>query len=411
MSTYKKLKEKKQTLHYEACREVGKLDFISEDAKKTADIVKNAQIIISDIDKQFDMATQLTGVDKQFLFTAVALQCIRQYVIGTLTQRKAHDESDELAHTIQDKVFGNDRQNESGATYQEKVQIYRDNGARYRATTEEIMYSLSVPYDVTKGTKEFGVGGINENGKLIGLSGTTHRYKTLGHDPLFGWVFGTANIMTNTLTNNIGLTFHVKNSQVVSHGGYDKTTIMLEYFRSRSNENKKDLGICLIKQGLHIMSDVYSKEGIVLPGTLKMDEQYAKRLSEYGFDFGNIIKVSAQAGFSVLINEIIAMVHALLYDESREMSWNMYSVRTRKILMYSNLIATSSNVIAVACGAIAGAATGNEALVEKSLNYLDIGGMVVTIHRIISDEKFIYEVKKEFLEKEWYDLVINGGDI
>ena len=142
-----------------------------------------------------------------------------------------------------------------------------------------------------------------------------------------------------------------------------------------------------------------------------MDEKYAKRLSEYGFDLGNVIKISAQTGFSVLINEIIAMVHALLYDESREISWNMYSVRTRKILMYSNLIATSSNVIAVACGAIAGGATGNEVLVEKSMNYLDIGGMVVTIHRIISDERFIYEVKKEFLEKEWYDLVINGGNI
>lgn len=49
----------------------------------------------------------------------------------------------------------------------------------------------SVPYDAIKT-------GAHVSG--TGLSGTTHRYRTLGHDPILGWIFGTANILTNSLT-------------------------------------------------------------------------------------------------------------------------------------------------------------------------------------------------------------------
>ena len=65
------------------------------------------------------------------------------------------------------------------------------------ALLRAIEHTYSVPFDVTCGTKGFGVGGHAE----IGLGGQTHRFKTLGHDPLYGWVFGTGNIMTNALTN------------------------------------------------------------------------------------------------------------------------------------------------------------------------------------------------------------------
>lgn len=401
MGKYERLKTKKKSIHdsiQESCDEMGTL---SRECDRVADVAHNASIIIQNIDKDFENATKLSGVDMQFLFVAVALQCIRQYVISTFTQRTDHDESDEFAHKVQQKLFESDNDSKG-------IKIYRENGARYRATTEEIMNSFSVPYDVTNGTKKFAVGGHNELGNAIGLSGTTHRYKTLGHDPLFGWVFGTANIMTNTLTNNEWLTFHVKNSQVVSSGGIDKTWKMLQHVKARSLEKPTDLGLCVIKQGLHIASDMYSKEGIPIPGTVGINAELAAKLSSYGIDLGNVVKASSQAGFALLINQIIAMVHGLLYDESLEMGWKLYSVKTRKILMYSNCIASASNVIAVACGAIAGVYTGNTELTKKSLNYLDLGGLLVTIHRITSDSKFIYEVKKEFLANAWYDIVMNG---
>lgn len=401
MTNYHRLAKENKDISNKNLNEMYELQYylnnIALDAERTAQIAKYSNGIIDDIDNQFERATKLNSRDVSFLFFATALQCIRQYVIGSITQRTDHNESDKFAHEIQKQIWGSDNK-------PEKIKKYREEGARYRATTEEIMNSFSVPYDVVAGTKQYNVGGEN-----IGLGGKNHRYKTLGHDPLFGWVFGTANIMTNTLTNNVGKTFHVKNSCVISYGGYDKTIKMFEHVKLRSSENLKDLGICVVKQGLHIMSDTYSKEGIVLPGTVKLDSELANTISSYGMDFGNVVKVSTQAGFSVLINQIIAMVHGLMYDKSIEYNWSLYSVRTRKILLYSNLIASISNVIAVAIGTIAGVSTGNAKVSKQSLNYLDIGGLIVTIHRIITDSSYIYEIKKEFLEQQFYN-VVNGSE-
>ena len=77
--------------------------------------------------------------------------------------------------------------------------------------------------------------------------------------------------------------------------------------------------------------------------------------------------------------------------------------------MYSNLIASSSNIIAVSAGTAAGVLSENSDMVKKSLSYMDIGGYLVTIKRLISDTKFIYEVKKEFLKNQWYDAVIGDS--
>ena len=44
------------------------------------------------------------------------------------------------------------------------------------------------------------------------------------------------------------------------------------------------------------------------------------------------------------------------------------------------------------------------------MQYLDVGGLAVTIYRIVNDKKFIKQVKQEFLEKEFYNLVM-GEDI
>lgn len=50
------------------------------------------------------------------------------------------------------------------------------------------MILKGVPYDTTKST----VSGL--------FIGANHRFATLGHDPILGLIFGTANIMTNTIT-------------------------------------------------------------------------------------------------------------------------------------------------------------------------------------------------------------------
>ena len=54
-------------------------------------------------------------------------------------------------------------------------------------------------------------------------------------------------------------------------------------------------------------------------------------------------------------------------------------------------------------------ATDNPDLAKKGLKYFDIGGLAVTLYRLINDHKFIKEVKLEFMEKQWYDIVL-GDD-
>lgn len=91
------------------------------------------------------------------------------------------------------------------------------------------------------------------------------------------------------------------------------------------------------------------------------------------------------------------MLHGLFYDESGEMDRKIYEVRTRKILSYSNVIASASNLIYVGVNA----GLGN----ESALKSLDIGGLIVTVYRVVTDKKFIRKAKREFIEQEFLDRI------
>ena len=104
---------------------------------------------------------------------------------------------------------------------------------------------------------------------------------------------------------------------------------------------------------------------------------------------GDIIKIGASAKLAELINILIIILHMLMYDASMSISRELYSVRTRKIIMYSNAIATGSNVLWVGGNILAG----NEGAIKQ----LDIGGLIVTIKRLISDTEYIRQIKEEFV--------------
>lgn len=89
----------------------------------------------------------------------------------------------------------------------------------------------------------------------------------------------------------------------------------------------------------------------------------------------------------------------MLRDE-RQLVCNgmVYAVRTRKILSYSNALASASNVIYVAINGYLGNA--------GALKKLDVGGLLVTIYRLVSDYRYVAQIKKEFLEKEFHKIVM-----
>ena len=130
-------------------------------------------------------------------------------------------------------------------------------------------------------------------------------------------------------------------------------------------------------------------------------------MAEFGIDYGNVKIVVKQASFSIIINALIKMIHGMYYDETKFSSYSLYEVKTRNIIRYSNAIASMSNIIIVAIGTSIGSSTSNTDMMKKSLTYLDVGGIMVTIYKLVNDHNFIKQIKQEFLEKEFYNTVMN----
>jgi hypothetical protein len=345
-------------------------------------IAENSRYVMKDIDIRFAEATKLDFKDFSFLFLAVAMQCLRQYLLTPFESRTTHDVSEKDYKKRESEIFNG------------KYSNTNDNAENtlYKASLSDII-TKGVPYDVQFGSADFN----------LGLSGNAHRYRTLGHDPLLGWLFGTSNIMTNTLTDWKFNTYHIKPAPM-SNGNLKakivqnaNTAIMFEQVKTRAINEPEILAAALIKQWLHIKSDEYSKAGLPIPGSIVLSPNFSQRLAEYGIDAGNLKTIGKQVTYSVFINTVIAMLHGMLYNEEKYGSLDLYKVKTRKILMYSNIIATASNIVVVAIeSALKGA---------PSLKHLDVGGFLVTIYRIATDTKFIANVKAEFIYNEFNQLI------
>lgn len=115
--------------------------------------------------------------------------------------------------------------------------------------------------------------------------------------------------------------------------------------------------------------------------------------------------IGKQEMISAVINAIIEQIHKLCYKPECGLSYDLYCVKTHKIIVTSNVIASSSNILAVALGCFIGVETGNVKMIKDSANMADIGGIIETVHRLVKDQKFIYEVKREYLRNEWDDYV------
>lgn len=92
----------------------------------------------------------------------------------------------------------------------------------------------------------------------------------------------------------------------------------------------------------------------------------------------------------------------LMYDTSMSISRDLYNVRTRNIIMYSNAIATGSNILWVGGNMLAGN--------ETAIKQLDIGGLIVTLQRLKSDTEFIRQIKEEFIFGE-FNKMIQGDEL
>lgn len=354
---------------------------LSQESMRVAEVAHNSEQIMREIENDFASSTRITNpTDMAFLSVAVALQCLRWFLLNKLTERtpEGNNKFEDWAHKAQEKVFG------SESSIPDPMASFNPNFCNYYVPFDQIISSFSVPYDAVAGTKIFDVSGSGG-----GLSAHSHRYRTLGHDPLLGFVFGTANILSSTLTNWQFRTFFVNQSNVVISNA--STIEMFAKVVERATKEPKALGAAVIKQGLHIVSDMYTTSGIPIPFVQTLSPQLAQKLGQFGVDTGGLIKAVGSAKIAGLIDTLIATIHALYYDESK-CSLREYEVRTRKILAISNTIAQGSNILTTAF-------TGN-------INNLDIGGLVHTFCRLMNDIDFITEIKKEYMSDSFNRIIM-----
>lgn len=161
------------------------------------------------IDREFKERTRLQDADAAFVVAATMLQVARILIINSLTEVEcagAGNVKEHALHDFQSRVFSgfDDR-------------MPRESNHLF-ASKHHILSSRGVPYDATRYEAE-----------NIGLfKGANHRFATLGHDPVLGLVFGTSNIMTNSITcvkdtNVFGIGARIPATYSVSYDAFGKT--------------------------------------------------------------------------------------------------------------------------------------------------------------------------------------------
>lgn len=317
------------------------------------------------INADFSRRTGLRKEDWFFLITATALQCVRQYVLDPWIKKNRH------------RATSHDENSHKGNA----------ESGWYHVDTDKIL-SNRVPFDAHEYSNYSTVSGF--------LKGGGHRTLTLGHDPFLGWIFGTANILTNTLTRYDFQSAHVK--YILGQGNtiyaLADTSRIFQACKARMfNEGidgKIAVGLAIIREAIHLKSDINTKKSLPLPGVSPFISTYfAEKLCRYGIDTAG---VGTEIGLSFVINMVISMVHRLFYDDKID-DPKLFEVRTRKIILYSNSLASISNVIATA--------------ITNNYKILDVGGLIVTTTRLFNDIRFITRIKQEFINSN-LDISFKG---
>lgn len=380
------------------------VDEIRNHTNETLVDMKNVNIIISNLDKQFSEKTGiLNAKDMLFLWSAVAMQCVRWILIPTFDLETLTPTTEERKDSQSEG-----KKDETGT----KMQLDKEREEREKRdipNKKEIML-LPVPYDAMKGTEDIVIPRVTEFGKQI--CGRNHHSATLGHDPIIGQIVGTANIMTRAITfHDVLITTRKveilsgREQIVVKEPLYNKM-LMVEDVVNSTKEDTGRIVAALVKENLHLQSDKYTKIGLPIPLLSAGLQQKLLKQKWNSKELEDVIKGSVKGmaiNFIVtfIINTIVGTLHGFCYDEKDE-DKRLYSVRTRKIVAASNIIAECVNIGAVIAGSTGGILSKNPEQIKKSISHLDIGGMIEAIHQVAKSKKIQEEIRREFLEQELF---------
>ena len=351
--------------------------------EKTRQKVNELPKIVSDLDEEFEKLTSITKKDWTFLVFASTLQVSRQLITSKIKTRLTDKES------AKKTPFHSEEHSDRRTR-------------KYYATKEEIV-SNPVPFDAIRKTET-----VKNNGNPK-LNGFNHRYTAIGHDPLLGLIFGTANIMTKTITVAKGGftfdTYHV-GSGIASNGFSEfkvdmltnqaSTSLMFEHIYSRIKFEGKDgwetVCYAIGKELVHLMSDVRTSKSLPLPIISAISPDVSRILNLCGIDALSVTTLTIDLFVSKFINMIIAYAHALCYNPATDGPIETYEVRTKNIIYYSSMISLTSTTVQT----IYRAYMGDVSAISK----FDFGGTINALKIIWETPQIISDNKSEYIRNK-----------
>lgn len=295
-------------------------------------LLKDLTSVLSAIESSVSEFAQKTSItnkaDIAFLAIAVALEVAKGLLYPVVAQKAGYgqsfDPNQRLAHN--DKTIKQAQKEANDA--------YRDKNAEKHGKGKwiEFLYR-TVPYDTTVGT------GLMDD---VNLHGGAHRLYTLGHDPILGWIFGTANILTDVITISPGAIVEGDKKTVLSElakvamiRSYRveripklKVTqnrvsmpVMFEESYQVAREDPMNLPAAIFAEGQHLKSDMNTKMGLPVPVLEIFAPDFASKLYMEHYDalcLARDVKIIGQSAVvSVLLDIIIILTHGLYYNPQK----------------------------------------------------------------------------------------------
>ncbi|MCD8076586.1 MAG: hypothetical protein LUF27_16455 [Lachnospiraceae bacterium] len=329
---------------------------------------------VSQIEREFGRKTSiLNKTDLSFLTVATALLVVKGVAFGSVAGKAGYgtgfDRNTRMAH--------NDPKIERRA--RERKDRFRDQRMESHPAGiwTELIYRTP-PYDITAGSPKLG----------RNMEGGYHRIHTLGHDPILGWLFGTLNILTDTITFEDFASYRVQRKPRMKITA--ERVLLPGMIREAYTMVRADwmcLPAAVFAQAVHLESDRHTKAGLPIPVLEVFSPEIAGKLYKEQYDelclTRDLKTVATSAQIAIFFNMVVGLLHGLCYQQGRDGSRQLYEARTRKILAISNTVASSSNII--------------YSVVTKNPRNLDIGGLIVTVTRLFSDARFVAKLKEEYI--------------
>ena len=329
----------------------------------TALEVKKTEAEVQRIESDFARLTGMNAADQAFLTTATAIQLTRWMMMPRLVG--AIGKTARLLALLSPATMGLlTRQGADGANAALTDEVNK-------AFQEEAGWSGEAASQASRSWED------------ILRDGSSLNDRPFSNDAL-NWLFGVVNNLTGTRTMGDFTTVNATTGEAVKTAG-----IFADAFRS-IKEDWLRLPAAVYAQfardkaaagestdPLEPLAETFSPE--------MLSDLYTSQFTQLTA-IQELTIVGQQAAVPLVINMAVGLLHGFLYNPAKDGPRKFYDARTRKILIYSNALATASNLSITAA--------------SQNWAKLDVGGLIVSGLRIAQDTAYIASLKDKFIARQ-----------